>query len=114
MDYSPLAPDSSTGSGTANYYHQTIGVSHDMDNPNILSTTAAWLPETDELKVFTSDGGRFLSGPGVIPVRQALPVPHDVGHEQDTQHPQLDGLVSPDDQQSVVTTQSQPGEPGDY
>ncbi|KAI0251381.1 hypothetical protein BJV78DRAFT_1275310 [Lactifluus subvellereus] len=107
MDYSPYAADQSTGSGTSSYYHQTIGVSREMDNPDVLSETVVWPPEDDELRAFTTDSGRFLSGPGVIPVQEALPLPlpHGVEHEQGIQR---DEPGSSDDQRSVVTTQPQP------
>jgi hypothetical protein len=78
-----------------------------MVNPDVLSNTAVWPPEADELRAFTADGGRFLSGPGVIPVQETLPLPHDVGHEQGIQG---DGLGSSDDQRPVMPTKPQPEE----
>ncbi|KAH9971755.1 hypothetical protein BGW80DRAFT_1319898 [Lactifluus volemus] len=108
------AAGTSTGSGIPSYYHQTIGFSHAMDNSDIFSESMAWLPETDELKAFTPDSGRFLSGPGVIPMQQALPIPHDVGHEQDNHHSLIDEPMSLDDQQATVTTQPQSEELGGY
>jgi hypothetical protein len=115
MDYSSsYAAEPSAELGTPNYYGHTNGVLPNIDSPDPLNKTIAWLPEADELKVFTADGSRFLSGPGVIPAQQALPVSHYVGNQQDTQHPPLDVLVSLDGQQPVVMTQSQSDELGDH
>jgi hypothetical protein len=67
-----------------------IDVSHDTENQTILNQSPTWPPETDELMAFSPESGKFLSGPGVIPVQGAAPIPQAVGHEQDTQTPQLE------------------------
>lgn len=62
-----------------------IDVSHDTETQTVLNQTPAWSPETDEFMAFSSESGKFLSGPGVIPVQGAIPMPQAVEHEQDTQ-----------------------------
>ena len=86
VDSSPSAARPSTPPGTSGEY-QMIGVSLDTDNQSILSKTPAWPSETDEFMAFPSESGKFLSGPGVIPVQGAMPVPQVIGHGQDTQPP---------------------------
>ena len=84
VDSSPSVARPSTPSGTSSEY-QMIGVSLDADNQSILSKTPAWPSETDEFIPFPSESGKFLSGPGVIPVQSALPVPQVIGLGEDTQ-----------------------------
>jgi hypothetical protein len=80
----------STPSGTSGD-HQMIDDSHDTEIQTILNQTPDWKPETDEFMSFSSESGKFLSGPGVIPVQGAMPMPQTVGHEeQDTQTPQFE------------------------
>lgn len=68
-----------------------IDVSHDTETQTVLDQTPDWQPETDEFMTFSSESGKFLSGPGVIPVQDAIPIPpQTVGNEQDIQTPQFE------------------------
>ena len=89
--------------------HLMIDVSHDTDTEaqTILNQTLPWPPETDELVAFSSESGKFLSGPGVIPVQGAMPTPQIVEHEQDTQTPRFE-QVAFDNRQLVTVNQPPP------
>ena len=87
LDSSPDAARPSTHSGTSGDY-QMIGVSHDIDSQSIVSKTPAWPSETGEFMGFPPESGKFLSGPGVIPVQGAMSVPQAIDHGQDTESPQ--------------------------
>ncbi|KAH9962699.1 hypothetical protein BC827DRAFT_1197683 [Russula dissimulans] len=89
FDSSPNAPGPSTLSGTS-AGNQTTGVLHVTDSQNALSKIPAWPPETDEFMVFAADGSRFLSGPGVIPVHDVVPMPQVTSAEQVIQSPRFD------------------------
>ena len=90
-----------------------IDVSHDTETQTILNQTPAWPPETDEFMAFSPESGKFLSGPGVIPVQGAIPMPQAVGHEQDTQTPQSEQMGF-DNRQLGTIDQSPPEEQGAY
>ena len=105
LDSSPNAARPSTLSDASGDY-QMIGVSHDTGSQSIPSKTPAWPSETDEFVAFSSEGGKFLSGPGVIPVQDAMSVPQVIGHGQDTQDPLFDQVaLSSDNRQFVVIDQ---------
>ena len=70
-----------------------VDVSHDTETQAALDQTPAWPSETDEFMSFSSESGKFLSGPGVIPVLGATPVSQTVGHEQDTQTPRIEQVA---------------------
>jgi hypothetical protein len=89
FDSSSNAPHPSTPSVTSGD-HQMIDISHETETQIILNQTPAWPPETDEVMAFSPESGKFLSGPGVIPVQGTMPMPQAVGHEQDTQTPQFE------------------------
>jgi hypothetical protein len=63
--------------------HQMIDVSHDTETQTIpdQTQTPAWPPDTDEVMAFSPESGKYLSGPGVIPVQDAMAMPQAVGHE---------------------------------
>jgi hypothetical protein len=97
FDSSSNAALPSTPSGTSGD-NQMVDVSHDTETQTILSQTPAWPPEppeTDEFMAFSPESGKFLSGPGVIPVQGAtpMPMPQEVGHEQDTQTPEFEQMA---------------------
>jgi hypothetical protein len=54
---------------------------------------------------FSPKSGKFLSGPGVIPVQGAIPVPQVIGHGQDTQTPLFDQVASLDNPEFGVIDQ---------
>lgn len=112
LDSSSNAVGPSTLLGILGDY-RTIGVSCDTDSQTILSKTEPWSPEADELITLVADTGKFLSGPGVIPVQGAMPLPQIIGHGQDTQYPQLDQVTSFDDRQLMTMDPPPPGEQGD-
>jgi NuA3 HAT complex component NTO1 len=72
-----------------------IDVPHDTETLTIINQTPAWPPEppeTDEFMALSPESGKFLSGPGVIPVQGAVPMPQAVGHDHEenlnaTQYP---------------------------
>ena len=74
-------------------------VSHDTEILTTLNQTPAWPPEppeTNEFMALSPESGKFLSGPGVIPVQDATPMPQApqaVGHEQDTQTPEFEQVA---------------------
>jgi hypothetical protein len=84
FDSSSNAAHPSTPSGSSGD-HQMIDVSHDTETQTISNQTPAWPSETDEFMAFSSESGKFLSGPGVIPVQGTVPMPQAVEREQDTQ-----------------------------
>ena len=92
LDSSSNAAHPSTSSGTSGD-HQMVDVSHDTETQTILDQTPVWPPETDEFMAFSSEKGKFLSGPGVIPVQGAMPAPQAVGPEQDTQTPRFEQVA---------------------
>lgn len=112
MDFSPHAAGPSVVSGTPGDYHRTIGVSHDMDNPNINihDRTEAWSLKVEEFSVFAPDSSRFLLGPGVIPGQGAVSLPQVPAHSRDTLGSQHGEVVSFDEQRSAIPDQSSPGE----
>jgi hypothetical protein len=110
FDFSSNAAHPSTPSGTSGD-HQMIDVSHDAETQTVLNQTPAWPPETDEFMAFPSESGKFLSGPGVVPVQGAMPMPQAVGHEQDTQTSQFE-QVAFDNQQLGTIDQPLPEEQG--
>jgi hypothetical protein len=79
-----------------------IDVSHDTETQTPLNRTPDWAPETDEFMTFSSESGKFLSGPGVIPVQDAMPMPQAVGHEQDTQTPRFEQVAFDNGQLGTV------------
>lgn len=87
LDSSPDAARPSTHSGTLGDY-QMIGVSHDLDSQSIVSKTPAWSSETGEFMGFPSESGKYLSGPGVIPVQGVMSVPQAIDQGPDTESPQ--------------------------
>lgn len=111
VDSSSNAAHSSTPSGTSGD-HQMIDVSLDAETQTIPDQTPAWPPDTDEYMTFSSESGKFLSGPGVIPAQGAIPMPQAVGHEQDTQTPRFE-QVSFDDRQLGTIDQPSLEEQGD-
>ncbi len=111
FDPSSNAARPTTPSGTSGDDHQMFDVSHDTETQTILNKTPAWPPETDEFMAFSSESGKFLSGPGVIPVQDAIAMPQIVGHEQDTQTPRFE-QVAFDNQQFVAMDQPPPEEQG--
>ena len=112
MEFFPHAAGPSTVSGTPEDYHRIIGVSHDMDNPNIHDRTEAWSLKAEEFSAFPPDSSRFLSGPGVIPGQGvvSLQVP---AHSPDTLGSRHDEVASFDDQRSAIPDQSSPGDLGE-
>jgi hypothetical protein len=82
-----------------------IGVSHDTDSQSILSKTPAWQSEADEFMAFSPESGKFLSGPGVIPIHGAIPVPQVIGPGQDAENPGFDQVASFDDREFVTIDQ---------
>lgn len=88
-----------------------IDVSHDTETQTVLNQTPAWPPETDEFMAFPSESGKFLSGPGVVPVQGAMPMPQAVGHEQDAQTSWFE-QVAFDNQQLETIDQPPPEEQG--
>jgi hypothetical protein len=110
FDSSSNAAHPSTPSGTSGD-HQMIDVSHDTEIQTVLNQTPAWPPETDEFMAFSSESGKFLSGPGVIPVQGAMSMPQAVGHEQDTQTPRFE-QVAFDSRQLEMIDQPPPEEQG--
>jgi hypothetical protein len=110
FDSSSNAAHPSTPSGTSGD-HQMNDVSHDTETQTILSQTPPWRQETDEIMAFSSESGKFLSGPGVIPVQGAMPMPQAVGHEQDTQTPRFE-QVAFDNPQPGTIDQPPPEEQG--
>jgi len=89
-----------------------IDDSHGTEIPTVLNQTPDWQPETDEFMSFSSESGKFLSGPGVIPVQGAMPMPQTVGHEQDTQTPPRFEQVAFDNGQLGTIDQAPPEEQG--
>lgn len=116
FDFSSNAAHPSTPSGTSSD-HQMIDVSHDTETQAILNQTPAWPSEpsepseTDEFMTFSPESGKFLSGPGVIPVQGATPMPQAAEHEQDTQTPGFE-QVAIDNGQLKTTSQPPPEEQG--
>jgi hypothetical protein len=55
---------------------------------------AAWQSEADDFMAFSPESGKFLSGPGVIPIHGAIPLPQVIDHGQDTQTPGFDEVAS--------------------
>ncbi|KAI9449841.1 hypothetical protein F5148DRAFT_620007 [Russula earlei] len=76
---------------------QIIGISYDTDTQKILRKVAAWPPETPEFMTFTGDIGRFLSGPGVIPVQDTVSVPQVTINDQITETTRLEQVASFDE-----------------
>ena len=110
FDSSSNAAHPSTPSGISDD-HQMIDVLHDTEAQTVLNETPAWPRETDEFMAFSSESGKFLSGPGVIPVQGAVPMPQAVGHEQDTQTPRFE-QVAFDNRQLGTIDQPPPEEQG--
>ena len=88
-----------------------VDVSHDTETQAALDQTPPWPSETDEFMTFSSESSKFLSGPGVIPVQGATPIPQAVGHEQDAQTPWLE-QVAFDNGQLEAIDQPLPEEQG--
>jgi hypothetical protein len=113
MDFFPHAAGPSAASGTPEDYYRTIGVSHDMDNPNIHDMTEAWSLKAEEFSAFAPDNSRFLSGPGVVPGEGVVSLPQVPAHSRDTSGSQHDEVASFDDQRSAIPDQSSLGELGE-
>jgi hypothetical protein len=62
------------------------------------------------MKTSASESGKFLSGPGVIPVQGAVPIPQTVGHEQDTQTPRFEQVAFDNGQLELETIDQAPPE----
>lgn len=107
MDFFPRAAGPSAAPGTPEDHHQTTGVSHDMNSPNIHET---WSLKAEE---FSADHNKFLSGPGVIPAQGVVSLPQVPAQSQDTSGSRNGEMVSFDDQRSPVPDQSSPGELGE-
>lgn len=88
-----------------------VDVSHDAETPTIPDQAPAWPPEEDEFMAFSSESSKFLSGPGVIPVQGAMPLPEAVEHEQETQTPLFE-QVAFDNGQLGAIDQPPPEEQG--
>ncbi|KAI9451944.1 hypothetical protein BJY52DRAFT_1295769 [Lactarius psammicola] len=110
MDFFPHAAGPSAVPGTAEDYHQAIGVSHDMDDPSIHDETEAWSLKAEEFSPFAPDSSRFLSGPGVIPGQGVVSLPPVPAHSLDTLSSRHGEVVSFDDQRSAIPDQSSPRE----